>query len=114
MTKTFLSSGAEQLRGVSGLPEDICIQDYGLGGNISSQVALSPESVHLMCSRLREKLQALGVCSHRCAGRQAVLRSTRKATYSTVIDGRSPNASDQTAETGIYRIEALRKLCSTR
>lgn len=35
MSKTFLSSGAEQLEGVSGLPEDICIQDYGLTGNIS-------------------------------------------------------------------------------
>lgn len=27
MPKTFLSSGAEQVEGVSGLPEDVCIQE---------------------------------------------------------------------------------------
>ena len=39
MSKTFLSPGAEQLEGVSGLPEDVCIQDYGLTGNISSRAS---------------------------------------------------------------------------
>lgn len=39
MSKTFSSSGTEQLEGVSGLPEDICIQDYGLTGNISGEAS---------------------------------------------------------------------------
>lgn len=69
MSKTFLSSGAEQLEGVSGLPEDICIQDYALTGSVPAQlqhprVAQSPEPMHLMCLRPREELQALGVFFH--------------------------------------------------
>lgn len=40
MSKAFLFTGAELLEGISGLPEDICIQDYDLTGNISDGASL--------------------------------------------------------------------------
>lgn len=37
MSEIFLFSGVEQLGGVSCLPQDICIQNYGLTVNISNE-----------------------------------------------------------------------------